>query len=184
MTSRALPTPSLGGADGPLTIPPRARILRALGEAREPSGSCRRGVPHGRLDRRAGQWRVRPFRCGHARALEVPLALMAVAFPIVPERPLSGRHHGRAERTTPPGVRRRPTTAGVHERTFLQATRWRPRDRALEGDDPARSFGQMMAAKDAFTTWFLGGSKRSTASTDSAGDRGAVEARRDSEPAG
>ena len=25
----------------------------------------------------------------------------------------------------------------------------------LEGDDPARSFGQMMSATDAFTTWFL-----------------------------
>jgi hypothetical protein len=25
----------------------------------------------------------------------------------------------------------------------------------LEGDDPARSFGQMMSAKDPFTTWFL-----------------------------
>jgi hypothetical protein len=25
----------------------------------------------------------------------------------------------------------------------------------LEGDDPARSFGQLMSAKDAFTTWFL-----------------------------
>ena len=25
----------------------------------------------------------------------------------------------------------------------------------LEGDDPARSFGQLMAAKDAFTTWFI-----------------------------
>jgi len=25
----------------------------------------------------------------------------------------------------------------------------------LEGDDPGRSFGQMMSAKDAFTLWFL-----------------------------
>jgi hypothetical protein len=25
----------------------------------------------------------------------------------------------------------------------------------LEGDDPARSFGQMVSATDAFTVWFL-----------------------------
>jgi hypothetical protein len=46
--------------------------------------------------------------------------------------------------------------AGVQERTFLQPT---PMGDlvivTLEGDDPARSFGQLMSAKDAFTTWFL-----------------------------
>jgi hypothetical protein len=46
--------------------------------------------------------------------------------------------------------------AGVRERTFLQPT---PMGDlvivTLEGDDPARSFGQMMHASDAFTTWFL-----------------------------
>ena len=45
--------------------------------------------------------------------------------------------------------------AGVHERTFLQST---PMGDlvivTLEGDDPERSFGQMMSAGDAFTTWF------------------------------
>ena len=46
-------------------------------------------------------------------------------------------------------------SAGVHERTFLQST---PMGDlvivTLEGDDPARAFGQMMGATDAFTTWF------------------------------
>jgi hypothetical protein len=46
--------------------------------------------------------------------------------------------------------------AGLHERTFLQST---PMGDlvivTLEGKDPAASFGQMMSAKDAFTTWFI-----------------------------
>jgi hypothetical protein len=46
--------------------------------------------------------------------------------------------------------------AGVQERAFLQAT---PMGDlvivTLEGDDPARSFGQMMHATDPFTVWFL-----------------------------
>lgn len=45
---------------------------------------------------------------------------------------------------------------GVRERTFLQGT---PMGDlvivTLEGDDPARSFGQMVSSTDAFTTWFL-----------------------------
>jgi len=44
---------------------------------------------------------------------------------------------------------------GVHERTFLQQT---PMGDlvivTLEGDDPARSFGQLMTATDDFGTWF------------------------------
>ena len=85
------------------------------------------------------------------------MPLMAVAFPIAPGKTaewqafmeeLNGpRHQEFAE------ARRR---AGVRERTYLQAT---PMGDlvivTLEGDDPARSFGQLMAAKDAFTTWFL-----------------------------
>ena len=35
----------------------------------------------------------------------------------------------------------------------------------LEGDDPARSFGQVMAARDAFTTCSSSLSRRSTVST-------------------
>src|SRR4029078_4288861 len=29
----------------------------------------------------------------------------------------------------------------------------------LEGDDPGQAFGQLMGAKDAFTTWFIGRAK-------------------------
>jgi hypothetical protein len=89
--------------------------------------------------------------------VEVPLPLMAVAFPITPGKTAEWQAF-MAELNGPrrqefADARRR---AGVHERTFLQAT---PMGDlvivTLEGDDPARSFGQMMAAKDAFTTWFL-----------------------------
>jgi LmbE family N-acetylglucosaminyl deacetylase len=89
--------------------------------------------------------------------VEVPLPLMAVAFPIVPGKTaewhtfideLNGPRHQEFA-----NARRR---AGVRERTFLQAT---PMGDlvivTLDGDDPARSFGQLMAAKDEFTTWFL-----------------------------
>jgi hypothetical protein len=88
---------------------------------------------------------------------EVLVTLLSVAFPILPGKTdewkdfvkeLNGPRH--AEFTE---SRRR---AGVRERTFLQGT---PMGDlvivALEGDDPARSFGQMMSAKDAFTAWFL-----------------------------
>jgi hypothetical protein len=82
---------------------------------------------------------------------------MAVAFPILPQKTaewrsfideLNGpRHADFAE------SRRR---LGVQERTFLQAT---PMGDlvivTLEGDDPARSFGQMVHSTDAFTVWFL-----------------------------
>ncbi len=85
------------------------------------------------------------------------MPLMAVAFPIVPGKTaewhtfideLNGPRHQEFA-----NARRR---AGVRERTYLQAT---PMGDlvivTLEGDDPARSFGQLMAAKDEFTTWFL-----------------------------
>ncbi len=85
------------------------------------------------------------------------MALLSVAFPIVPGKTdewrgfikeINGPRHAEFAES-----RRR---AGVRERTFLQAT---PMGDlvivSLEGDDPARSFGQMMSTRDAFTTWFL-----------------------------
>jgi hypothetical protein len=88
---------------------------------------------------------------------EVSLVLNAVAFPILPGKTaewrdfigeLNGARHAEFVES-----RRR---AGVHERTFLQPT---PMGDlvivTLEGDDPARSFGQMMSATDAFTVWFI-----------------------------
>jgi len=85
------------------------------------------------------------------------VALLAVAFPIVPGKTAEWKAFI-AELNGPrcedfADSRRR---AGVHERTFLQKT---PMGDlvlvTLEGEDPARSFGQMVSAKDAFTTWFL-----------------------------
>jgi hypothetical protein len=88
---------------------------------------------------------------------EAPLALNAVVFPILPGKTaewhafigeINGARHSEFAES-----RRR---AGVQERTFLQPT---PMGDlvivTLEGDDPARSFGQMMSATDAFTRWFL-----------------------------
>ena len=85
------------------------------------------------------------------------MPLMAVAFPILPGKTaewrefigeLSGARHAEFADSR--------RLAGVHERTFLQAT---PMGDlvivTLEGDDPARSFGQMTSATDPFTTWFL-----------------------------
>ena len=47
--------------------------------------------------------------------------------------------------------------AGVHERTFLQES---PMGDfvlvTLEGDDPLRSFGQLMSGTDEFSKWFTG----------------------------
>jgi hypothetical protein len=84
------------------------------------------------------------------------MALMALALPILPGKTpqwrkfieeLNGpRHQEFAD------SRRQ---AGVHERTFLQQT---PMGDlvivTLEGDDPGRSFGQMMTGTDAFSRWF------------------------------
>ena len=85
------------------------------------------------------------------------MPLMAVASPILPGKTaewrawldeLNGPRHQEFVDS-----RRR---AGVHERTFLQPTRMGDLVIVtLEGDDPMRSFGQMMGATDAFTTWFI-----------------------------
>ena len=83
--------------------------------------------------------------------------LMAVVFPILPGK--TPEWHAWMEELDGPrhdefvASRQR---AGVHERTFLQST---PMGDlvivTLEGDDPERSFGEMMSATDAFTAWFL-----------------------------
>lgn len=85
------------------------------------------------------------------------MTLNAVAFPILPGKTgewrdfiaqLNGPRHAEFSES-----RRR---AGVQERTFLEPT---PMGDlvivTLEGDDPARAFGEMMSATDTFTTWFL-----------------------------
>lgn len=84
------------------------------------------------------------------------MALMAVVLPILPGKTpqwrkfieeLNGPH-----RQEFADSRRQ---AGVHERTFLQQT---PMGDlvivTLEGDDPGRSFGQLMTGTDAFSKWF------------------------------
>jgi hypothetical protein len=88
---------------------------------------------------------------------EVLLALIAVAFPIVPGKTEEWREFiaelNGARQADFAESRRR---IGAHERTFLQPT---PMGDlvivTLEGDDPARSFGQFVSSTDAFTLWFL-----------------------------
>ena len=85
------------------------------------------------------------------------MPLMAVAFPILPGKTAEWRSFmdeiNGPRRAEFAESRRR---AGVHERTFLQPS---PMGDfvivTLEGEDPVRSFGQMMNATDAFTTWFV-----------------------------
>jgi hypothetical protein len=85
------------------------------------------------------------------------VALMAVAFPILPGQTetwkafiaeVNGPRHADFAAS-----RQR---VGAHEVTFLQST---PMGDlvlvTLEADDPAKAFGQMVSAKDPFTTWFL-----------------------------
>jgi hypothetical protein len=86
------------------------------------------------------------------------MALMAVAFPIVPGknddwRKFIGELNG-ARRAEFVASRK---AMGVRERTFLQPT---PMGDmvivTLEGDDPGKSFGRFVSSTDAFTLWFLG----------------------------
>lgn len=139
-------------------VPGQSAHTRAIGGRH---GSLRvltsAASPHGRQSVAQGQRRDRPAVAGHARVLEVPLPMMAVAFPILPGKTpewrvwmeeLNGaRHEEFAE------SRRR---AGVHELTFLQPT---PMGDlvivTLQGDDPERAFGRMVSADDAFTAWFI-----------------------------
>jgi hypothetical protein len=85
------------------------------------------------------------------------MALMAVAFPIVPGKADDWKRFI-AELN---GPRRAEFVAsrkgiGARERTFLQPT---PMGDlvvvTLEGDDPAQSFGKFVSSKDPFTLWFL-----------------------------
>ena len=86
------------------------------------------------------------------------MATMAVAFPILPGKTAEWR----AFMAELNGSRREEfnasrRNAGVRERTYLQSTPMGDEVIVtLEGDDPGRSFGQMMHATDPFTTWFLG----------------------------
>lgn len=85
------------------------------------------------------------------------MALNAVVFPILPGKTEEWRKFiaeiNGPRRAEFAESRRR---AGAHERTFLQST---PMGDVvvvtLEANDPARSFGQIVSAKDAFTMWFL-----------------------------
>lgn len=85
------------------------------------------------------------------------MSLIAVAFPILPGKTdewhtFIGELNGDRNAEFVAARER----AGVRERTFLQHT---PMGDlvivTLEGDDPSRSFGQMISATDAFTSWFL-----------------------------
>ena len=85
------------------------------------------------------------------------MALNAVAFPIVPGKTAEWRSfmdelNGPRQAEFAASRRR----AGVRERTFLQST---PMGDlvivTMEGDDPGRSFAQIMSATDPFTVWFL-----------------------------
>jgi hypothetical protein len=86
------------------------------------------------------------------------MALNAVVFPILPGKTPEWREFI-AELN---GPRRSDFVAsrkrvGAVERTFLQST---PMGDlvivTLEGDDPARSFGEFVHSTDPFTLWFLG----------------------------
>ena len=85
------------------------------------------------------------------------MELNAIVFPILPGKAadwrafideINGPRHADFVES-----RRR---AGVQERTFLQST---PMGDVvivtMEGEDPERSFGQLVSARDPFTTWFL-----------------------------
>ncbi len=84
------------------------------------------------------------------------MPLMAAAFPILPGKTEEWRKwvqelNGPRREEFVESRRR----LGVRERTFLHPS---PTGDlvivTLEGDDPGRAFGQMMSAKDEFSTWF------------------------------
>ena len=84
------------------------------------------------------------------------MAMMAIALPILPGKTPEWRTF--MEEVTGPRFQEFADSrkrAGVHERTFLQQT---PMGDlvivTLEGDDPGRSFGQLMSGTDEFSKWF------------------------------
>jgi len=85
------------------------------------------------------------------------MAMMAVAFPILPGK-TADWHKFIAELNGPRKAEFEASRAKAHvrEQTYLQET---PMGDlvivTLQGEDPGRSFGQMMAADDAFTNWFV-----------------------------
>jgi hypothetical protein len=84
------------------------------------------------------------------------MTLIALAIPILPGKTPEWRKfmeevNGPRQQEFADSRRR----AGLHERTFLQQT---PMGDlvivTLEGDDPGRSFGQLMTGTDEFSKWF------------------------------
>ena len=85
------------------------------------------------------------------------MALNAVVFPILPgKKPEWLQFIGELNGARRSEFAQSRIRVGVVERTFLQST---PMGDVvivtLEGDDPARSFGQLMSSTDPFTLWFL-----------------------------
>jgi hypothetical protein len=85
------------------------------------------------------------------------MAMMAVAFPILPGKTDAWKRFA-AELNGPRKAEFEASRAKAHvrEQSFHQVT---PMGDlvivTLSGEDPARSFGEMMHADDAFTHWFV-----------------------------
>jgi hypothetical protein len=84
------------------------------------------------------------------------MALMAVAFPILPGKTGEWREMvAELNGARSDEFRHSREQAGVHERTYLQST---PMGDlvivTLEGDDPEASFAKLNDQKSAFATWF------------------------------
>ena len=85
------------------------------------------------------------------------MALNSVVFPILPGKTAEWREFiGELNGARRSEFIQSRARAGVQERTFLQST---PMGDlvivTMEGEDPGRSFGQLVSATDAFTIWFL-----------------------------
>jgi hypothetical protein len=89
--------------------------------------------------------------------MEVLMALNAVVFPILPGKTEEWRKF-MAEINGPRHAEFAASRerAGAREQTFLQPT---PMGDmvivTIEAENPGKSFGQIVSAKDAFTLWFL-----------------------------
>jgi hypothetical protein len=83
------------------------------------------------------------------------MALMAIALPILPGKTEAWRAWMDELTTRQEEFAASRQNVGVRERTFLQHT---PMGDlvivTLEGDDPGRSFGQLLSATDEFSKWF------------------------------